>query len=283
MIASVILYNPDVSVIIKIGTYIDYVTEVIVVDNSDIPEIEIINKLKAIPKITYISNNGNLGIAKAMNIACEIGINKGYKWILTMDQDSFFEKDDIFNLIKDLDIVVQRFPNLGILTPSHVTQDGKLRDTKKEYKIIKFCMASGNLVNLQAWFRVNGFLEKLFIDYVDHEFCLRLRRFNFVIVQTSNSALQHFLGNTETFKFLGVTRTTTHHNHIRRYYITRNRLFMIFKYIYFDPRTSLYETYNLFAETFKLMLKENDRLKKIKSVFRGTRHFLMNKYGKYKI
>ncbi|RZK22252.1 MAG: glycosyltransferase [Flavobacterium sp.] len=94
----VILYNPSVAVIDNVKSYIEYVTELIVIDNSERYDSIIIDFFTSQNKITYLNNNANLGIAKALNQSCELAQKKNYKWLLTMDQDSSFSSEAIKNL-----------------------------------------------------------------------------------------------------------------------------------------------------------------------------------------
>lgn len=278
---TIILYNPEKSVLDNLYSYIEYVEELIVVDNSEVQNVELAGVLKQHDKVHFIENKGNLGIAQALNSAANYAYERGYLWLLTMDQDSIFEDSSIQNLIKSLDKVNETNPDFAILTPVHNLQIGVMsQENTPLLEEIDTCMTSGNILNLNVWKEVGKFEEKLFIDYVDHEFCLRVRKCGFKVYQTSSSTLTHLLGNIAKFKFLGLTRTTSHHNYIRRYYITRNRLYFIKKYFFFDPSICIKEIYNFFAETFKLLLNERDKWRKLKSVLRGVGHFTINRYGK---
>ena len=93
IMAVVVLYNPNDSVINNIATYQQHIKKTIIVDNSERVNITIINELGKMPNIEIIINNKNIGIAAALNIGIEKAITNGANWILTMDQDSFFEDD----------------------------------------------------------------------------------------------------------------------------------------------------------------------------------------------
>lgn len=90
--ACVVLYNPDDTIFENILTYGNYVDKLIVIDNSLKKNNLLIDKLNEIfeSKLIYINNNDNLGIATALNQACDKAIELKFKWILTMDQDSSF-------------------------------------------------------------------------------------------------------------------------------------------------------------------------------------------------
>jgi hypothetical protein len=53
-------------------------------------------------------------------------------------------------------------------------------------------------------------------------------------------------------------------------------------YYLFEPGIALKEVYSLLAETFKIIIKEEDKGKKILSTIRGIKDFFMGHYGKYR-
>ncbi len=81
----------------------------------------------------------------------------------------------------------------------------KIDTYKKENKVIDelTVMASGNVLNLQAYKYIDKFEEKYFIDYVDHEYCLRLQTNGYSIKVHKNSILVHALGNISSKSLLG--------------------------------------------------------------------------------
>ena len=74
----VVLYNPDDDINNKIKSYINIIDKLFVVDNSNQDNSNILKKNK---KIEYIWNKGNVGIAKALNIAAEKAYSEKYKCI----------------------------------------------------------------------------------------------------------------------------------------------------------------------------------------------------------
>lgn len=96
---AVILYKPEELGIDKVKTniesYASYSDIIYVVDNS--PEEAISNReiANSIGKCVYIYNGNKGGIAGAQNKACWQAIKDGYEWLMTMDQDSIFEPEQI--------------------------------------------------------------------------------------------------------------------------------------------------------------------------------------------
>ena len=267
---TVVWYNPNNENVENINTYIDYMDKLYIIDNSNKNNIKLVQEIKKIYKIEYISNMSNLGIAKALNIACEKSFNDGYKWILTMDQDSKFSLETINEYMKlffkedksKIGIIAPRYSINGIVIP------------KNKYSVI----TSGSILNLNIYKKIGGFLEKLFIDEVDHEICFRIIKNGYKIIQFDEVILEHELGNTEIKKIFNRTFSVNNHSALRRYYIVRNKLYVKKLYPQF--------TKEYYKEILKLLVKiilfEKFKFQNIKYILYGIRDYKKNVMGKYK-
>ena len=88
----VVLYNFNKKVVENIRTYTKYCEIVYAIDNSD-KKNNLLEELNKIENLEYISLGENKGIAKALNVGIEKAKENGYKWALTMDQDSYFTEN----------------------------------------------------------------------------------------------------------------------------------------------------------------------------------------------
>ena len=278
--AVAILYNPGADVIENIRTYINNVHRLFVVDNSDIINNSIVEKLREFDNLIYINNNGNKGIAYALNLGAELAIKESADWLLTMDQDSRFEENSLEKMIDW--IKNNNITDIGIFSPYHL-MDNNYESYVKEDIVIDTVsvMTSGNLLNLVAFKKTGKFNEKYFIDYVDHEYCFRLQKNGFYIKVFKGSVLLHKLGDMQMREFLGSTVCFTNHNYIRRYYMTRNRLDLAYNYLFSFPEFILQDFHRFFIEWKNILLFEENKIKKQKSIILGIIHFLIGKYGKY--
>ena len=213
----VVLYNPELNVKEKINSYLPKLTRLFVVDNS--PNKNNFDLLPNTKKIKYVCNNENLGIAKALNIGCENAIEEGFEWILTMDQDSEFEKDNLEKLINYVENEVE--DSVGIVSPYHLIETCIPRSKLRIEHPIEV-MTSGNLLNLKHFKEIGGFKEELFIDCVDIEYCMNLRVHGYDIIRLNKITLNHKLGESKKYRILSHTVVTSNHNAMRRYYIARN-------------------------------------------------------------
>lgn len=147
----VVLYNPEENVIENIKSYINEVTRLYIVDNSEQKNTKLLTDIKNISnKCNYIDNHGNQGIAQALNVGAKLAIKHSATWLLTMDQDSKF-KDGSLNILVNY-LRNNDTSKVGIISPYHLTIN-KTDTYKKENKVIDklTVMTSGNLLNLEAY------------------------------------------------------------------------------------------------------------------------------------
>ena len=230
----VVVYNPSDSVLKSIDSYIDDIDILYVVDNSSSDN----SKMFCGKKIKYIANLDNLGIAKALNIGAQNAIEDGYKYLLTMDQDSRFEKGglailkkNIIEYDKDTDLIKlfgNNLNNIGIFTPVHVINNDPsiMGMPSSKFDSPVNVMTSGNIINLDIYKKIGGFKDWFFIDCVDFDYCLNLRRHGYNIVRFNEVRLNHELGSYVEKKIFGKVYSTFEHNYVRRYYIVRNRHYL---------------------------------------------------------
>ena len=121
----VVLYNPDDSVVDNIETYLNNLRQLYVIDNSPSPNEGILDILRSNERIVLISNKNEGGIARALNIAADLALKAKAHWLLTMDQDSKFEKEGLDTLIKYVSDLTNE--SVSIVSPFHQTLFGEPR------------------------------------------------------------------------------------------------------------------------------------------------------------
>lgn len=271
----VVWYNPSKKDIKNIDSYIKAVDKLYIVDNSENGSNE--SKIPNSKKVEYIYQNENLGIAKALNITCYKAIKEKYKFILTMDQDSCFKSNDVDKMktkISSLDL-----SKIGIISPWHKTKL-KLEKPKEEIDYPLDVMTSGNILNLDIFQKIGGFKEFLFIDGVDIEYCLNLKKNGYKVMRINSIELQHDLGDIFYRNFLGKEFMCDNHNYLRIYYMTRN-----YRYIRKEYRNIAPEFCDILVKIkgliFKIVFYEKDKFRKLRSIVFGIYDYKHNNYGKY--
>jgi|GEM_PF-139555 len=268
----VVLYNPEMTVLENIESYIDDVEILYVIDNSTEKNYAVIERIKENKKCIYVDNNGNQGIALALNSGAKMAMERKAFWLLTMDQDSSFASGDLRKMIRW--ITENRTDDVGIVSPKH----GESQHSFKYYNLIT--MTSGNLLNLKIHKNIGGFDDKLFIDGVDTDYCLKLTN-NGYKIHRFPVLLNHKLGNTRKFKIWNFKAHPTNHSALRRYYITRNRFYLWKKYRKSNRKFIRWEQFQTAKEMIKVILFEKEKIKKFIFSLRGYFDYKRNKLGQY--
>lgn len=195
------------------------VEKILIIDNGDGTQLSALQK-NCLVSFEYILNKNINGIAGALNKALNFASENGYKYLLTMDQDSLIVDNAIGKMIQLMDCY-----QLKSIGPNYSNLDAK-----DEIILKNFIITSGNLIDVSVAVQCGGYDEKLFIDSVDLDLCLklRLRNFNFAIAR--DVMMQHALGETIEGKFLFVRKKICYHNPTRQYYIFRNLHVIINRY-----------------------------------------------------
>ena len=261
----VVTFNPRQDVIDNINTYIDGLKKLYVIDNSVNDNSELFNS----KKIEYVANKKNMGIAYALNKGVSLAKEDKFEYILTMDQDGTFKENQLNEFIKEVE--KNHDDSIAIYSPLHKTKNDKLNENIKEDSLV--VMTSGNIININIWDKVKGFKEWLFIDGVDQEYCLNIRKNGYRIKIFKNIVLEHNLGKTINKKLLGHNFIVTNHNYARRYFITRNRLYINEMYKNDFPEFCNQELEFSKKEKLKIILFEKDKLRKLKYIRKAKKDF----------
>lgn len=246
--------------------------------------LALLEEIRAKHDCEIVYNGRNLGISQALNIGVDFAVKDRADWIITFDQDSrvsdgfvaemlrtYFDnpsQDQIAMLLPTyidsssrIDLVQMRCP--------YVTKDG----------VILTGITSGAMTKTKVFESCGRFREDLFIDGVDTEFCLRVNRYGWKLIQSKNAVLVHSLGRISSPELWGRKRRTTNHNAGRRYYITRNRLLLWWLYLRIYPAWVITDIRSFFGEAINLLLVEDDRAAKVRAVLQGIRDAFLGRFG----
>lgn len=271
--AAVVLYEPTDQDIKNIESYINEIDILYVMDNSKKKNDR---RLPESKKIKYIFNNENQGIPKPLNKAIKLAKKAGYRWLLTLDQDTKFN-EGVLSTIKEK-IENTDCKNIGIVTPWHKTRL-KIEKPKRKIDYPLDVMTSGNLINIDIFTQIGGFKEWLFIDGVDIEYCLNLRKNNFKIMRLNYLEIDHNLGDIFYKKFLWKDLLVTNHSAMRRYYQVRNYLYIRDMYINSNPEFC--KTLVKFKSIIlAIILHENKKISKLKAFYKGYKDYKRGKKGR---
>jgi len=276
--AVVVLYRPDEGVIKCITSYLDQVGCVFLVDNSEHPQEERFRQLCIDDRVEYVPLRDNFGIAKALNVGAELAIENGFDFLLTMDQDSTAAP----GMVEKLSAagVELGWEKIALISPMHRI-GFEHEKAQGRYYDVRSAWTSGCLMNLKVYQLVGGFEDDLFIDFVDHEYCLRAKQLHYRVLKVRDAELFHLIGERPRIvHLLGVPLIVTNHSPLRRYYITRNRFYVTkkFRNVFFDFYWR--DKVGFFVETIIILLFEDQKVLKVRMIFRGLVDYFRGLFGK---
>jgi rhamnosyltransferase len=272
-VAVVVTYNCDIEKFLEsIDSYKNLVSAVIICDNSTNNKIRDYFSSCQTDQMEYHSMEGNKGIAYALNCGFKIAAQRQADWVLTMDQDSNF-KTNIDGYLKICNN--QRWDKVSVLSPVYLYQDkGNENDIRnKVVHVIDKTIQSGCAYRLSDFQEIGPFLEEFFIDYVDYEYCLRLRKFNRLLLCVPSVILAHNRGTVIEKNLFFFRIKIAESVPIRHYYQTRN--FIKYFVLYHDI-SELFDRCYLFL---RMLVFEKNKLLKVRYTCMGVRDFFFNKWG----
>lgn len=221
----VVLYNPTSNILKNMKLYADIFDTVILVDNSveNLHECFYENS-----NIIYLPVSQNNGIANALNIGLDEVTKLGYKWAMTLDQDSVMTEECVSKLKRQImKVDCETTAIVGAnYEPTKLESEGDFVD-------LDFMITSGSVMNMEIYQKMGAFIADMFIDAVDYEYCYRLKSKGYRIKRLNSALFTHRIGE------------PSYHNGIecrnyppmRYYFITRNNLIVSHMYKYSVPRS----------------------------------------------
>jgi len=270
----IITYNPDSVLYELLNDIKNQVGKIIIVDNST--EQLTLNKLIQISKlldVNVVLNNENVGIAKALNQGVKIAKEMGYNWVLTFDQDS----KPYSNIIETITNAYNSYPEkskIGAIGVNAIKKDSEIYykiSNQKKYFEKDYLITAGCLLSIETFNKIGGFREDFFIDNVDLEYSLRLKKNGKVSLITTECGMEHEAGNSKYKKWLGINISSSNHNSFRRYYMARNHVILSKEYFFCFPYFILKLNYFFFLSLFKILFVEDDKGKKIIASLKGLK------------
>ena len=81
--------------------------------------------------------------------------------------------------------------NVGCLTCNIVDRNFSIEKKETGFEDIDYCITSGSLMNVEITLSVGGFDESMFIDKVDCDVCINLKKHGYRIVRIDYEGLLH--------------------------------------------------------------------------------------------
>jgi rhamnosyltransferase len=219
-------FHPDDRLAEVVRVALQSCAEVIVVDNTPGGPPILTDGLSADSRVRVLRSGRNLGLAGALNLGVA-ALSPDADAVLFMDQDSILGED----LVAGLAVHLQD-ASVAIAAPAPWDEaQGRYYEPRAasgpEVADRDVVITSGMLVRRAVLDQVGSFREDFFVDHVDNDFCLRVRRAGFRIVRDRRLKLPHSLGQRNQHRLPGVTLSSSRHPTWRLYWIARNGTILI--------------------------------------------------------
>ncbi|AFX99346.1 glycosyl transferase 2 family protein [Candidatus Endolissoclinum faulkneri L2] len=288
IISVVVSHDPDTRLNDVLKSALAQSAKVILVDNASAKNVRqnLHEWIIADPGLMIIENTTNLGIAAAQNHGLEIARAAGADWILLLDDDSVPADDMVIKLLDAWRSMASDRKYVGLVSPQLRDARGRLKQYMLSSKtgwdlhrtpmlpgqLVRFgifAIASGSLIRRNVLDIVGWMPVPFFIDYVDIEFCLRMREIKFEIIGVGNAILDHRLGDFQHIKLFGYTLGMYTHPPWRIYMIYRNRVRVWRRFFFEVPAWIAWDFFAAMYNIWKVIVYDTNKIAKLYAIIRG--------------
>lgn len=271
VVAVVVTHHPDAGFPARLSKLSLHFANVIVVDNHSLDEeLASVRDLCAPQgQIVLAANPENIGVAAALNQGCRLAEAKGAQWVVTFDQDSAPAAELLSALAAAWKGATER-DRIGLVGVNYRVPSGRtLLPEGTGLAHARAVITSGSLLKLDAWRDAGPFRDDFFIDEVDHEYAIRLRRRGWLVKVTRQVLMEHALGSPRRGQLGRWEPVLSHHSALRRYYMVRNRVLLARAHLAFDPRFVCGQLGRSLRESATVLLFEPEKAVKLRAMCRG--------------
>jgi GT2 family glycosyltransferase len=279
--------------------------EIVVVDNaSSDATLEIVKQ--KFPQVTLVANTCNMGVGGGYAQGLEYGYQKRYEWIWLLDGDSLPQASALEELARAFARLRLTHPKIGILASCPVNPltneryDGFLWRGRfvplpnglaksREPFPVDSTISSGCLVSRRVVEDVGLPRADFFMDFVDQEYNLRMRRKGYEIIFVPASIIYHEIGKSRVIKsriLRAIAHFATRGRPLaveppwRQYYMVRNQVYAFWHEFRNRKAALLFTLLVVRAIIGVLLLYHEDRAKRIGYMVLGLKDGFTGKLGK---
>jgi rhamnosyltransferase len=278
--AVVVIYNPDSIAVDNLEVVANIFDKIFVIDNSDAKHNSVdLKRIRNSSSMVYVANDANYGVAKALNQGVELAIKNGFSAAVLLDQDTKLSRsllDELVYLYNDR----SRLAPVAIVGSNYQTSTSLSKQKEARFVTEKTVITSGSLLSMEAYKNIGPFNESYFIDGVDLEFCLRAHLKGYGVYKSTKVLMEHFIGDTTKHSLLGLTFATSNHSALRRYYLTRNTVFLCRSFFKYFLLYTVAGGINVVRIAVYIVLFESEKIKKLNYMLLGLKDGFQNTSGK---
>ncbi|HEY9344196.1 MAG TPA: glycosyltransferase family 2 protein [Inquilinus sp.] len=288
--AVIVLFHPTAEQVARVVELRKHCDNLVVVDNTPQPDSRLTTLFEEYD-ITLINEGNKNGIAGAHNRGLASQFERGADAVALIDQDSVMP-ENYFPVMREIcstlasqpflvgprifEEAVQEY--LPVLESNGIAVRQLDMHEDAGMQRCAFLISSGCVISRAAFAKLGPFDEKLFIDHVDIEYCLRARERNVPLYATPVLTLSHRIGDLRRHKLGPFELMTVNHPWYRRYYNARNAVQILFRYGRRYPIVFILNLSTL-KEIFYITLLEDAKLAKLTGILLGIVDGLFGRLG----
>jgi rhamnosyltransferase len=290
-----VTFQPDTQALLNaIHALATQVEGIVIVDNAS-RQFEHERLVESYPSLLLKRLATNMGVGAAQNTGIAAARDRGFAYVLLLDQDSIPQPGMVANLRGGFERLRRQGEKVACVGPrfrfpdstdlSTFTSPGWLglrRPPCREEESLVECdalISSGSLIALHVIEVVGEMEEGLFIDQVDVEWCLRARSRGYRVFGACGAILEHRLGETAQRIWAGRWRRLPRHKPFRYYYIFRNTI-MVSRRPYVSAKWVLFNLRCLAVLFVAYGLLTTRRMGELPMMIKGAVHGIRGVSGK---
>ena len=293
--AVIVTFFPDAGFEERLAAIAAEFSPLMVVDHSaDAATASRLRACCSLHQAELIVNPENLGLGAALNHAFERFAQRGLTWAAAFDQDSTPEA----GFGAALHAFVQSRPECAVVG-ANWSDEGRPGFTSRHLRArralplffervpaasdldgVTCVITSGSLFRLEAWRALGGFDEALFLDFVDTDYCLRMRTPSHAIAVAAAARLSHRRAAKQPVRAFGRTFWPAFMTPLRLRYQWRNRVRMAARHGWRTPHWLMFECVYSAKIIAEILLLEDRKGPKLAACARGLWDGLTGGRGK---
>ncbi|HYE50316.1 MAG TPA: glycosyltransferase [Azospirillaceae bacterium] len=285
--AAIVTFQPPPRLASAVAAIVPQVERLYLLDNGSDPDGQArAEQAASAAGAVRLAGEGNAGLAAAQNRLMEAAARDGFDWVLLLDQDSVARPGAVAALLRALAdapapdalgllAAVNLEPGMAAGPAWVVSADGRAwrvarpGEGRALLADLLFAPASGSLVRVEAWRRAGGLRAGFFIDWVDVEFCVRLRRAGYGLAAVADALVDHELGALRAVRAGSRELAVTNHAAWRRRMQARNAVWTLRLHGAAVPALRSWTLRILASTAAKVLLFERGRLRKLAAMAAG--------------
>lgn len=258
--------------------------EIIVVDNASKDQTSALLATRY-PNVTVLRMSENLGAGGALAAGLAYAaIQRRHDWIWTFDQDSVPTHGSLETMLQEAQSLRSTADEIGMIATLPVNPETGTHYVpwlwrngfaKPPSELLcqsvwfpDLVITSGCIVRREVVEKIGLPRSDFFMDFVDYEYCLRVRSHGYKIAVITRAKLHHEIGKARKVRLLRYSGVWSDHSPFREYYMSRNLVYSVW-WLYPSRRTKRFVVRHLARHAGGVLLFGSNKLACLKRMAQG--------------